>query len=138
MALQEVRSVTSTSYNRKYDVTYVYQVTTYLDTDTGKQVKKRHVCGKLDENGTIVPTGKPGRPRIHPVKPKPKSANTDSVDYKSLYSQLQKQRDYEQASATDTRDLMLSLKKDLQTMSASLGNLNDAIDSFMARWRQLE
>jgi len=47
------------SYNKKQDVTYVYEQTTYTDPETGRKSLKRHVIGRIDPaTGEVVPTRK--------------------------------------------------------------------------------
>lgn len=54
-------------YDRKRDVTYVYDSTCFFDKDQGKYRYKRRLIGKVDpETGETVPTGKQGG--YHPRK----------------------------------------------------------------------
>lgn len=49
-------------YNKKMDVTYVYESESYWDKEKQQPRNRRKLIGKLDPaTGEIVPTGKPGR-----------------------------------------------------------------------------
>lgn len=80
MALVKLDSQTSNSYNRAVDVTYVYEVTTYLDTETNEKTKKRKVIGKLDpETGEMVPTRKKGASKSE--------VSDGGAEYRQMYEQ---------------------------------------------------
>lgn len=49
-------------YNKKMDVTYVYESESYWDKEKQQPRNRRKLIGKLDPvTGEVVPTGKPGR-----------------------------------------------------------------------------
>ena len=48
-------------YDRKRDITYVYESECFFDTEQGKYPYKRHLIGKVNpETGETVPTGSRG------------------------------------------------------------------------------
>ena len=50
------------SIDHRTGITYVYEVEKVIDKETGLETKKRHMIGRLDENGNVVPTsGRRGR-----------------------------------------------------------------------------
>ena len=50
------------SVDHRTGITYVYEVEKTMDPETGKYVKSRHMIGRLDDNGNVVPTsGRRGR-----------------------------------------------------------------------------
>ena len=51
------------SYNKKSGVTYVYSSVSVWDPVAKTSRPQRRLIGKLNAEGEIVPTGKPGRPR---------------------------------------------------------------------------
>ena len=56
---QDIRN--SVSYNKANDTYYVYEVTYYIDSETGEKTKKRRVIGKQDPvTHEVVPTRKYG------------------------------------------------------------------------------
>ena len=49
-------------YNKKMDVTYVYESESYWDKEKQQPRNRRKLIGKIDPaTGEVVPTGKPGR-----------------------------------------------------------------------------
>lgn len=51
------------SYNKKTGVTYVYSSVSVWDPVAKISRPQRRLIGKLDAEGKMIPTGKPGRPR---------------------------------------------------------------------------
>lgn len=50
------------SIDHRTGITYVYEVEKTLDSETGMESTKRHLIGRLDEQGNVVPTsGRKGR-----------------------------------------------------------------------------
>ena len=51
-------------YNKKIDVTYVYESVSYYDPAKKQSRSHRRLLGKIDpSSGEVVPTGKRGRPK---------------------------------------------------------------------------
>ena len=103
MALRELETYTRNSYNRNVNITYVYQVTVYLDEDTQKKVMKRKVIGKLDpDTGKVIPTGR--------KKASSLSENIDN-EYRTKYEDiLQKMQSQEEHSKTIYAQMTAVLK----------------------------
>ena len=56
-----------TQYHKDTNTTYVYESTSYWDSEKGQSRSKRKVIGKIDPaTGEIVPTGKRGRKKKNP------------------------------------------------------------------------
>ena len=86
-------------YDRKRDVTYVYESEGFFDKEKGKYRYKRHLIGKLDpETGETIPTGPHGgyRPKSKtsaqpkeewvPMKPGRKRKDGAQNDEKTLHN----------------------------------------------------
>lgn len=103
MALRELETYTRNSYNRNVNITYVYQVTVYLDEETQKKVMKRKVIGKLDpDTGKVIPTGR--------KKASSLSENIDN-EYRTKYEDiLQKMQSQEEHSKTIYAQMTAVLK----------------------------
>ena len=43
------------SVDHRTGITYVYDVEKTIDPETGKYVRSRHMVGRLDDNGNVVP-----------------------------------------------------------------------------------
>ncbi len=74
-------------YDKRHNVTYVYEKAEKIDPKTGKTVHGRKIVGRLDpETNTIVATGKRGR---KPTKEKkqPVSSHPDTTDYAQQYKE---------------------------------------------------
>ena len=112
MALRELETYTRNSYNRNVNITYVYQVTVYLDEDTQKKVMKRKVIGKLDpDTGKVIPTGR--------KKASSSSENIDS-EYKTKYEdilQMQKQEEHSKTIHTQMTAVLKSMAVRFQEIS---------------------
>ena len=60
-------------YDRKRDITYVYESECYFDDEKGKYRYKRHLIGRVDpETGETIPTGSRGgyRPKKEKIPQK--------------------------------------------------------------------
>ena len=57
-------------YHKDTDTTYVYESTSYWDSEKGQSRSKRRVIGKIDPaTGEIVPTGQRGRTKKEDTSP---------------------------------------------------------------------
>ena len=126
MALRELETYTRNSYNRNVNITYVYQVTVYLDEDTQKKVMKRKVIGKLDpDTGKVTPTGR--------KKASSSSENIDS-EYKTKYEDiLQKMQKQEEHSKTIHTQMTAVLK----SMAVRFQEISRATDKAVAEINRL-
>lgn len=126
MALRELETYTRNSYNRNVNITYVYQVTVYLDEETQKKVMKRKVIGKLDpDTGKVIPTGR--------KKASSSSENIDS-EYKTKYEDiLQKMQKQEEHSKTIHTQMTAVLK----SMAVRFQEISRATDKAVAEINRL-
>lgn len=126
MALRELETYTRNSYNRNVNITYVYQVTVYLDEDTQKKVMKRKVIGKLDpDTGKVIPTCR--------KKASSSSENIDS-EYKTKYEDiLQKMQKQEEHSKTIHTQMTAVLK----SMAVQFQEISRATDKAVAEINRL-
>ena len=68
------------TYNKKMDVTYVYETYTEFDPELRKNRTRRKLIGKIDkETGQVVPTGPRGRRKKDPDADTEKKDEGDSV-----------------------------------------------------------
>ena len=66
------------SLDHRTGITYVYDVGKTVDPETGKYVKNRHLVGRLDDDGNVVPTS--GRRGRLPQKNKDVVPNTQAAE----------------------------------------------------------
>ena len=122
--LTELGSRTSTSFNKYVNETYVYNVTTFLDEETGKHVFKRKLIGKLDKNtGATIPTR-------HKRPSKEVIATESAQDFEVLYVQAEKKRVLAETSVQnaekaidDVKNVVLSITNQLNALVSQLTNL---------------
>ena len=121
MGLVLLKTSTSTSYNRAMDVTYVYEVCTYKDEETGKKVVKRRVIGKKDSaTGQIVPTNK----HLSPVQKEEENQN-----YKELYEKALRDLQEQRAMESRTRkQLITALNRSAQKMNRFIAEALDEVE----------
>ncbi|MBQ8094641.1 MAG: hypothetical protein IJ242_13870 [Clostridia bacterium] len=113
---------TTTSFDKHLNTTYVYNVTTYLDDTTGSRTYKRHLIGKLDDAGNIVPT--------RPKKPSgtQKKANVDPDDnIHALYAESTKQLEVLKATEQHNKQNMLTIKKSVEEINKQLAFLSQVM-----------
>ena len=66
------------SVDHRTGITYVYDVGKTMDPETGKYVRNRHLVGRLDDDGNVVPTS--GRRGRLPQKDKDVASNTQAAE----------------------------------------------------------
>ena len=66
------------SVDHRTGITYVYDVEKTMDPETGKYVRNRHLVGRLDDDGNVVPTS--GRRGRLPQKDKDVDPNTQAAE----------------------------------------------------------
>ena len=111
--------------NKRNNVTYVYESTSYWSKEKEQPRSTRKLIGKIDpESGEIVPTGKRGR-RAHSdgnqdVNPSTQEHHTASetpdctentLDYKTLYEQTQQELLIKKKMLSDLEDKLQKLTK---------------------------
>ncbi|MGN0138126.1 MAG: hypothetical protein ACI381_05920 [Candidatus Methanomethylophilaceae archaeon] len=80
-------------YNKKMDVTYVYESESYWDKEKQQPRNRRKLIGKIDPvTGEIVPTGKPGRrpasaTSVAEPAPVPKDSTSKCEDLRAIIEQ---------------------------------------------------
>ena len=116
---------TTTSFNKHLNITYVYNVTTYLDDATGSRTYKRHLIGKLDDAGNIVPT--------RPKKPSgsQKKANVESDDnIHALYAESIKQLEALKAAEQRNKQNIQTIKKTVEEINKQLASLSQVLANY--------
>lgn len=72
-------------YDKRVNVTYIYESKSYFDEASQKFKAKRRLIGKLDPvTGDVVPTGKRGRPS-QKTETMDSQQTEDTIDYKLQY-----------------------------------------------------
>lgn len=66
------------SVDHRTGITYVYNVEKSTDPETGNYIRIRHMVGRLDDNGNVVPTS--GRRGRLPQKNKDVASNTRTAE----------------------------------------------------------
>lgn len=102
---------------------YVYESTSYWDKEKKAPRSKRKLLGRLDENGNIVPTGRPGRPKKNPDPAPVVVPAADGTDYQKQCEELrQKCMDY-QIQLDDCRKLCNDYRRQLDQKDKQIGIL---------------
>lgn len=117
-------------YNRKFNITYVYESESYWDPDKKQSRSKRKLLGRLDpETGEIIPTGGRGR------KPKNPESSSPTVNPDSNKA-IQKEQDDRQQQICELTVTVSKLKGELaqakaenQQLRSALGKLKKQLDS---------
>ena len=93
------------SFDKRTGNTYVY--TSYSVWDPVRKIPRphRHLIGKLNAEGEIVPTGKPGRPR-KAVPTAPEGSSADSTEAVEAVSPTYGEFMLVKAELEETRDLL--------------------------------
>ncbi len=130
------------SHNKKTGITYVYSSVSVWDPAAKMSRPQRQLIGKLNAEGEIVPTGKPGRPRK--VKTEvPKEADSASfetketttptyTEFKLVLAELEETRDLLQKQEArnklldeEVRRLRFQIKRLIPVISAAEGSLSE-------------
>lgn len=130
------------SYNKKSGVTYVYESVSVWDPTAKISRPQRRLIGKLNAEGEIVPTGKPGRPRKvkTEVSEEAGSGSTEAEDtttptyteFKLVLAELEETRDLLQKQEArnklldeEVRRLKFQIKRLFPVISAAEGSLSE-------------
>ena len=128
---------TSISYNKASDTYYVYEVTYYRDTLTGKRTKKRRVVGKQDPvTHKTIPTRKYGSQSDTQDKNENRTVEELEARYDPLVQDYQKQMQFDHdAKAQLTSALQHSsecLEKLISESTKELSAIKAVLDRFGA------
>ncbi|MCD7803548.1 MAG: hypothetical protein LUH03_00125 [Oscillospiraceae bacterium] len=117
-------------YNRKFNITYVYESESYWDPDKKQSRSKRKLLGRLDpETGEIIPTGGRGR------KPKNPESSSPTVNPDSNKAIQKEQDDRQQqiceltVTVSKLKDELAQAKAENQQLRSALGKLKKQLDS---------
>lgn len=117
-------------YNKKFNITYVYESESYWDPDKKQSRSKRKLLGRLDpETGEIIPTGGRGR------KPKNPESSSPAVGPDSNKAIQQEQDDRQQqiceltVTVSKLKDELAQAKAENQQLRSALGKLKKQLDS---------
>ena len=77
------------SVDHRTGIIYVYDVEKTMDPETGKYVRNRHMVGRLDDNGNIVPTS--GRRGRLPQKDKDVASNVKTTELEETILRLKEE-----------------------------------------------
>jgi len=83
-------------FDNRTGKTYFYTEERFTDPETGETKVKRHIAGKLAEDGSIIPTGKKGRTK----------KNADDASYKEKYNSLLAQLRQKEEEVRFLRDII--------------------------------
>lgn len=113
MSLVKLDTRNSVSYNKANDTYYVYEVTYYKDSETGKKSKKRRVIGKQDPvTHEIIPT-RSYRVKKESTEEAPKNDSSANMHLQTALQEAQKQFEFD-------RDAKIQLTSALVHSSAQL------------------
>ena len=130
------------SYNKKTGVTYIYSSVSVWDPVRKISRPQRRLIGKLDAEGKMIPTGKPGRPRkvkteafeeTGSVSTEAKDTATPTyTEFKLLLAELEETRDLLQKQEArnklldeEVRRLKFQIKRLFPVISAAEGSLSE-------------
>ena len=112
MSLILLNTYRSTSYNKKVDTHYVYDVSVYLDSESNTRTTKRVVVRKLNtETGEVVPTRKK------------KAATPDQTEQQNKFQKL-----YEQEKAA-SREQFQESRSAMMKMAAVMKSTSEKLDT---------
>jgi len=126
--LTELETKTTTSFNKHLNITYVYNVTVFLDDSSGKRAYKRHLIGKLDGAGNIVPT-RPKRPADR-KKREPSTSLDSNLDYQALYLDAMKKLEMMKASEQRSKQHMQTIRKTVGVINEQLASLSKVLANY--------
>ena len=128
------------SYNKKSGVTYVYSSVSVWDPEAKISRPQRRLIGKLNAEGEIVPTGKPGRPRKVKTEVAEESASSETeetttptyTEFMLVLAELEETRDLLQKKEAqnklldeEVRRLKFQIKRLFPVISATEGSLSE-------------
>ena len=130
------------SYNKKSGITYVYSSVSVWDPVAKTSRPQRRLIGKLNAEGEIVPTGKPGRPRKvkTEVSEDANSASTEAeetatptyTEFKLVLAELEETRDLlrkqearNKSLDEEVRRLKFQIKRLFPVISDAEGSLSE-------------
>lgn len=117
-------------YDPRVKTTYVYEVIeSHYDPKKKQSRSTRRLIGKLDENGNLVETGKPGRP----VGSGKKSGDTSSGE-RQHYEELLLRASHE---ATLKDEKIASLTEEIREVKQELKRYRDVVEKTQKLWMEL-
>ena len=115
-------------FDRKRNVTYVYDSQCFFDKDQGKYRYKRRLIGKLDEDGNVVPTGPRGGYR--PKREKSEESETPLEPLRPGRKKKEKPVQYTDETLTkqlsEAKERILRLEKENATLRSQNAELTAA------------
>ena len=120
-------------YHKDTDTTYVYESTSYWDSEKQQSRSKRRVIGKLDpETGEIIPTGKRGRKKASPTETAEPGPGRSSGKENQLLVQQQIEistlKDQVSSLTNENRRLRAALRE-AGALAQKLGNICSITES---------
>lgn len=113
-------------YNKKQNVTYVFDNQPYWDKEKKQSRTKRKLIGKVDpETGETVPTGPRGRPRSSAGKD---SRQTTQPDDPNLPAELEQARKRIKTLEKELSAARLKLGRYEAALKGLAGNMKDRCD----------
>ena len=127
-------------YDKRVGITYVYETYKVPDPDTGKDITKRRLIGKLDpDTNEIVPTGKRGpKPRERKTAQDAPVANTQMESkYKHLYEASLKELEATRMLLHEQRQKNQALYETARKASDILRSVQSQVDDSLSASRAL-
>lgn len=117
-------------YHKDTDTTYVYESTSYWDSEKGQSRSTRKVIGKIDPaTGEIVPTGKRGRKAAKP-------AAATSTRVQEVKTEIMAPEEEKKTLELQVRELKVKIAQ-LEEKNQKLQNIISKSDAMMAACRSL-
>lgn len=122
-------------YHKDTDTTYVYESTSYWDSEKGQSRSKRTLLGKIDPaTGEIIPTGKRGRSKKEPVQTAALPADADNSPLKAALDRntvLEQKLKQQQIRIEE-------LERKNSRLLSTLAELSSGLDKYAALCRSLK
>ena len=113
-------------YDKRRDITYVYDSVYVFDEALGRKKNVRHLIGKIDKNtGELIKTGSRGRPKKDPATRG--KDDHDSRDYRTLYQRSQNEIAFMKREIDGLKRENAGLKDQVKTLSSELRGSNAAL-----------
>ncbi|MBQ8092456.1 MAG: hypothetical protein IJ242_02635 [Clostridia bacterium] len=134
MALVKQDVKNSVSYNKTNDTYYVYEVTYYVDNETGKKVKKRRVIGKQDPvTHETIPT-RGYRTNKESTKEPLKNDSTANAYFQTALQEAQKQFEFDRNAKIQLTSALVRSSEQLESIIRQSSDELKSIKSVLSRF----
>lgn len=131
LVMRDVRN--SVSYNKANDTYYVYEVSYYVDNETGKKSKKRKVIGKQDPvTHEVIPTR--GYRIKNTTKETPKDDNSANARCQIALQEAKKQFEFDKNAKIQLTSALVHSSEQLELIIRQSSEELKAIKNVLSRF----